>query len=569
MNADKHGFMYKMRYNLTYRLMTAVLVCILPVCIIGCVLLGVVWNRGRQEVQQMEQAWLTDVMAYWERDCSAIDSTMEYFVSMFIEELNYDSSQLSPVVPYKMFTELERVLVGADHNGLVALRDNHSGQILARMRDPNADGVTIDSQVKAFEARVAQDDMTDSSWQMLDGRLYLVKRFDYRNNSVFFALDIENSILERTAFVWDNSTQIFVTDGAAVMELFGHGLTQTRMSWAECTQSGFSRTASTWHSQKLPIAVCLVKEQSILEMVPAETWLLLVLFVFCVANVATIWRIIRLEVLMPARKLSDAMQQIQRGNIQFRLEDTHYRNSDDMQYLFDTFDEMAGEIEASSRKDKLMYQAEMDNLRLQVNPHMLLNSLNTIYSLAQMKKYDVIQEYALHLVDYFRYALRRNDNLVTLQQELEVVQTYIDIQKIRYPGALSFVYTIDTVCDNALVPPLLIQNFVENCVKYAVKPGKITEILLNVRHKENRMEIRITDTGSGMKPEVLEHLRDGTPYVDQLGHKHIGIWNCRRRIEVFYNEAPQIEILSGNDGTQVLLNVPFITEVPNEASDRG
>ena len=76
MNADKHGFMYKMRYNLTYRLMTAVLVCILPVCIIGCVLLGVVWNRGRQEVQQMEQDWLTDVMAYWERDCSAIDSTM-------------------------------------------------------------------------------------------------------------------------------------------------------------------------------------------------------------------------------------------------------------------------------------------------------------------------------------------------------------------------------------------------------------------------------------------------------------------------------------------------------------
>ena len=221
-----------------------------------------------------------------------------------------------------------RIKIEREHAAKIATVTKQLKEVAGIFTDAAA---KIDSQVKAFEARVARDDMTDSSWQMLDGRLYLVKRFDYRNNSVFFALDIENSILERTAFVWDNSTQIYVTDGAAVMELFGHGLTQTRMSWAECTQSGFSRTASTWHSQKLPIAVCLVKEQSILEMVPAETWLLLVLFVFCVANVAAIWRIIRLEVLKPARKLSDAMQQIQRGNIQFRLEDTHYRNSDDMQ----------------------------------------------------------------------------------------------------------------------------------------------------------------------------------------------------------------------------------------------
>ena len=255
------------------------------------------------------------------------------------------------------------------------------------------------------------------------------------------------------------------------------------------------------------------------------------------------------------------MHQIQQGNLEYRLEDTHYRNSDDMQYLFDTFDEMADEIEASSRKDKKMYQAELDNLRLQVNPHMLLNSLNTIYSLAQMKKYEVIQEYALHLVDYFRYALRRNDNLVTLRQELEVVRTYIEIQKIRYPGALSFVYTIEMECGDALVPPLLIQNFIENCVKYAVKPGRITEILLNVRRLGNRMEITVTDTGSGMKTEVLEQLRAGDPYIDSLGQKHIGIWNCRRRIEVFYHEQARIEIESGANGTQVQVNVPFITEV--------
>lgn len=558
---DNRRFAEKMRRSLTYRLMTAVLVCILPVCMIGCILMGLVWNRTKQEMKNMEQNRLKDVMSYWERDCSVIDDSMEHFVSDFLAELNYDNSQFSSTVPYQMFAQLERVLVSANHNGLVALRDNYTGQILAQMRDVQADGLTMDSQVRTFKSRVAEDNMPDSSLQMVNGRLYLVKRFDYRNNCVFFALDIEYSIRERAAFIWDDNTQIYLTDGNLILELSDKELSQTPMTWEECTTSGFDRAATIWNSESLPIDVCVVKEYGILEIVPAETWMLLILFVICVANVGTIWHIIRLEVLKPARRLSDAMHQIQQGNLEYRLEDTHYRNSDDMQYLFDTFDEMADEIEASSRKDKKMYQAELDNLRLQVNPHMLLNSLNTIYSLAQMKKYEVIQEYALHLVDYFRYALRRNDNLVTLRQELEVVRTYIEIQKIRYPGALSFVYTIEMECGDALVPPLLIQNFIENCVKYAVKPGRITEILLNVRRLGNRMEITVTDTGSGMKTEVLEQLRAGDPYIDSLGQKHIGIWNCRRRIEVFYHEQARIEIESGANGTQVQVNVPFITEV--------
>ena len=202
----------------------------------------------------------------------------------------------------------------------------------------------------------------------------------------------------------------------------------------------------------------------------------------------------------------------------------------------------------------------MDNLRLQVNPHMLLNSLNTIYSLAQMKKFEAIQEYALHLVDYFRYALRRNDNLVTVEQELDFIKTYIEIQKIRYPGLLSFVYSIGKECEEARVPPLLIQNFVENSVKYAVKPGQVTEILLNVNRRDDRLEISVTDTGTGMKPEILEALRTGEPFVDAMGQKHIGIWNCRRRIEVFYNETPNISIISGQGGTQIFLDVPYKTE---------
>ena len=97
-------------------------------------------------------------------------------------------------------------------------------------------------------------------------------------------------------------------------------------------------------------------------------------------------------------------------------------------------------------------------------------------------------------------------------------------------------------------------------MKYAVKPGQVTEILLNVNRRDDRLEISVTDTGTGMKPEILEALRTGEPFVDAMGQKHIGIWNCRRRIEVFYNEAPNISIVSGQGGTQIFLDVPYQTE---------
>ncbi|MGN0999182.1 MAG: sensor histidine kinase [Faecousia sp.] len=561
MRSRKTSFLYKMGHDLTYRLMTAFLVLILPVFIIGGILLGIVWNRTLQQMQSISQSRLEEAMAYWERDCSTLDGAMDYFVSMFLEELNCDRSQVGETAPYRMFAQLEQALVRACHNGLVALRDNHSGRVLAQMQDTSSDALTIDSQVRCFTQRITEECLSDESWLVLDGHHYLVKRFDYRNSSVFFALDVEDSVRERTASIREEKSRIYVTNGDIVLELTEHGAVVSDLTWDQCSKTGFGHTTINWRSESLPIAVCITQKTSLIERFPVECWVLLFLFVLSVFIACMIWRIVRLEVLDPSKKLSDAMHQIQSGNLDYRMHDNHYRNSDDMQYLFDTFDQMADEFQASREKDQKMYQAEMDNLRLQVNPHMLLNSLNTIYSLAQMKKFESIQEYALHLVDYFRYALRRNDNLVSVEQELEVVHTYIEIQKIRYPGAISFVYSIDEDCAEAKVPPLLIQNFIENSVKYAVNPGKVTEIKLIVRRRDDRLEILTMDTGNGMKPEVLEQLRTGEPYVDAMGQKHIGIWNCRRRIEVFFGEEPRVSISSTPSGTRVILNLPFVTEV--------
>ncbi len=561
MKTGNASFRYKMYHDLRYRLLTAMLVCVLPVGLVSCVLFGMVWVRTGREIRSTNQARLDEAMSYWERDCRTVERAMDYFVSVNLEELNYDHLRWSDVTRYHMFSQLETVLPEAAHAGLVALHDIHGGQTLAQVMDPGMDAARIDRLAREFSDRINRgEEMPGNTWQEIGGKHYLLQRFDYRNGSVFFALDVEAALRERLASFLNEGADIYVADGYKILKFTDDGPQETGLTWQECTASSLRRSTLSWSSQKMSVAVCIVEEQGGLAMIPWECWVLLLVVLACLGTAMCLPRLIRLEVLDPAKKLRDALYQIQTDHLDYRLKDTYYRNSDDMQYLFDSFDRMAEEVEASREKDKKMYQAEMDNLRLQVNPHMLLNSLNTIYSLAQMQKHEAIQEYALHLVDYFRYALRRNDNLVTVAQELDFIKTYVEIQKIRYPGAVAFAYEIGDGCEKAMVPPLLIQNFVENAVKYAVKPGKVTEILLSVNRRENRLEISVKDTGAGMKPEVLEALRTGEVVVDAMGHKHIGIWNCRRRVEVFYSEQPKLEILSGQDGTKVVLDIPYWTE---------
>ena len=208
-----------------------------------------------------------------------------------------------------------------------------------------------------------------------------------------------------------------------------------------------------------------------------------------------------------------------------------------------------------------MYQVQLDNLRLQVNPHMLLNSFNMIYSLAQSRNFQCIQEYSLLLVEYFRYALKETDRFVTVEKEMEFVENYVNIQKIRFPGAFTSVHRIQPDCAEALVPPLLIENFVENAMKYALVSGSTIEVLINIRQEEKHLLISICDTGRGIKPEILDCLKRGEIYRDKMGKEHIGVWNCRRRMEVFYGDAASMKITSSlGQGTQVWLDVPYMTE---------
>jgi len=369
---------------------------------------------------------------------------------------------------------------------------------------------------------------------------------DYNGGSVYASMDGEKTYRILPDGVWEEAEK----------------------SFSQLKQSGH---VFVWDKEEQPFrALVTFPYDFSMRYIPVWFWIAGLISLATIIICPILYGRLKRDILDPMQTMTGAIDAFQEDQ-SYRIPGQTLAVSDDFLHLFEHFNVMAAEVESGHDKEMKLLETEMENLRLQVNPHMLLNSYNMIYALAESKNYAVIQDYTLCLVDYFRYVLRWGQQQVTVKQELEFVEKFIRIQRIRFPGRFSYVYRADEDCLQAQIPPLLIENFVENAVKYALNPTEPIEIVASVRREENAegkdmLHIAITDTGSGIRPEVLEKLRNREPYVDEAGQRHIGIYNCLRRVELFYGDEGEIHFTSAvGGGTQVYLIIPF---VPPEESKK-
>lgn len=259
----------------------------------------------------------------------------------------------------------------------------------------------------------------------------------------------------------------------------------------------------------------------------------------------------------PVKKLCLSMEEVESGNLEYQVEgETGTYEMDFLCYSFNHMvDELHHLVTESYVKEIERLKTDSINIRLQVNQHMLLNFLNTIYSLSCTGKTEQASEFTLLLMNYFRYVLRQDIGLVTIKEEMQFVRDYLKLQKIRFPDSFHCVYAVEEGADELRIPQLLIQNFVENTIKYGLILGKEIEILINVRTEDERLILSICDTGNGMQKERARQLQRGEIIEDRNG-KHIGIWNCKRRLKYYYGEQQKMTVTSSpNEGTQVWIEM--------------
>ncbi|MCM3703992.1 sensor histidine kinase [Paenibacillus macerans] len=255
-------------------------------------------------------------------------------------------------------------------------------------------------------------------------------------------------------------------------------------------------------------------------------------------------------ILVPIHRVLRAMKKVREGDWSTRvvLNDA----SDELRLLGESFNTMMTEIErlrVNVYEEQLNKQREeLQRLQLQVNPHFFLNSLNIVYNLAKVKNHELVLEMTITLIHYFRFMFRSNTSFVKLCDELEHTRNYLRIQSLRFPGQLVWSIEAPDYVTDALIPPLIIQSFVENSIKHAVTMDGPVSIFVQIDYLDegsySRLKISIKDTGTGFNDPVLKALQAGECLVNQRG-EHTGIWNVVRRLRLLYGENAFIQY--GND----------------------
>lgn len=208
----------------------------------------------------------------------------------------------------------------------------------------------------------------------------------------------------------------------------------------------------------------------------------------------------------------------------------------------------AQQLAAAELQAKLA-QAQLDNLRLQLQPHFLFNTLNTISSV-MYEDVPAADAMLTQLSDLLRLTLRTaNSHEIPLAQELEITRLYLQIMQKRYESNLRVTYSVDAALENSLVPQLILQPLVENSLRHGLKDGGAgIDISIGAERENGSLILKVADTGAGL----------GAQGAEAAMNRGVGLANIRGRLEQLYGLDQEFAIANRpSGGTEVTLRVPF------------
>ena len=192
--------------------------------------------------------------------------------------------------------------------------------------------------------------------------------------------------------------------------------------------------------------------------------------------------------------------------------------------------------------------AELNYLRSQTNPHFLFNTLNNIYSLARDKS-DLAAESILRLSKILRFMLyETGGNYIAIEQELQIIRDYVDLEKLRYDESLRVNFNNDIEDMKQAIPPLLLMPLVENAFKHGVSETRdkpFVDIHLSVRKRVLTLVVRNSNETSPEQQQVKEN---------------IGLSNLRRQLELLYSDY-SLSVKPGQDDFTAKLEINLASRV--------
>lgn len=222
--------------------------------------------------------------------------------------------------------------------------------------------------------------------------------------------------------------------------------------------------------------------------------------------------------------------------------------------------ELMEEVKLRSEVEVSLKEADLKALQAQINPHFLFNVLNTIGRLALLEGADKTQEMIYAFSDMMRYTLKKEkNNVVTLKEEMEHVQNYLSIQKMRLGNRLNYLVEVDEMAEDILCPFMTIQPFVENAIIHAIEPNaRGGEVRITADILKEIAILKIVDDGKGIPDDRIHKILDGTYEADgREKNTGIGINNANKRLMYYYGVDYGVEIKSELEkGTEITIKIP-------------
>jgi LytS/YehU family sensor histidine kinase len=212
------------------------------------------------------------------------------------------------------------------------------------------------------------------------------------------------------------------------------------------------------------------------------------------------------------------------------------------------YERLQQEREATLAATALAQEAQLKMLRYQLNPHFLFNTLNAISTLVLDGQNRIANLAVSRLSEFLRYTLDQDPmKKVTLRQELDALNLYLGIEKLRFGERLKLEFDVDERSEAALVPSLLLQPLVENAMKYAIAPreqGGLVSVIAGI--EGNELRLAVVDDGPGLS------MGSGTG-----NGRGVGLRNTRERLKVLYGDAHRIEVADAGPGLRVEMRLPL------------
>lgn len=276
----------------------------------------------------------------------------------------------------------------------------------------------------------------------------------------------------------------------------------------------------------------------------------------------------------PIKHLEKEFEMVEKGD--FDIEIKGQTGIQEIDNLFSRFHVMAYRLdnlihevyEARIKEQNLIVearQAQLQSLQMQINPHFLYNTLDSINWMALMGGNEEVSEMILALGHLFRNNMNTTGLTIVAREEIENVKLYMFLEKVRFEGKLNYqIETEETVLDAVILKHIL-QPLVENSIKYGIESFSIKgNILISLKQCGDKISIIVSDNGKGMKQETLKDLQYLWETIESAEETRtgtyggVGIHNIMKRLWLCYGKDAEFVINSSEtDGTTMEIRFPL------------